>query len=178
MSLQGTYTVPQIMIDLEALAQKPNSALVSIGACSFGQGKIYSEFYIVIDAKSCVEKGLVVDPETIEWWKKQSPEARAVLRAPSVSIEKALEALVEWMPGAGSKGLRIWTNGISYDIPILTSAFEACGMKLPGHWANYLDARTIFKLCPEVTWERTEVAHNAMEDAKAQAIHLMKCLDL
>ena len=178
MSLQGTYSVPQIMIDLETLSPRYNAALLSIGACSFGEGKTYSEFYRVIDAKSCVAMGMHVDPDTMEWWKGQSSEAKAVFKALSIPLKQALLEFSEWMPGGGNKNMRLWANGLAHDIPILTNAFETCGMKLPGHWANQLDARTIYKLCPEVKWDRVTAAHNALDDAKAQALHLMKCLDI
>ena len=67
----------QVVVDLETLSTRPNSCIVSIGAVAFNlQEAILDEFFINVDASDCRSHGLHIDRNTIEWWKKQSKEAR------------------------------------------------------------------------------------------------------
>jgi len=62
-----------LMIDLETMGNVKNSAIVSIGAVEFNieNGDIGEEFYAVVNLQSCLDKGMVVNGDTIYWWLNQ-----------------------------------------------------------------------------------------------------------
>ena len=66
------------MIDIETLATSSDAALVSIAAVRFdlATGIIGDSIYIKIDKQSCLDYGLVVDADTVDWWMRQSKEAQ------------------------------------------------------------------------------------------------------
>ena len=66
-----------VMLDLETMGRKSNSALVSIGAVEFNllTGETGREFYKVIDLKSCLDLGLQVEASTIYFWLTEASQA-------------------------------------------------------------------------------------------------------
>jgi len=67
-----------VMLDLETMGRKSNSAIVSIGAVEFNieTGETGREFYAVIDLNSCLDFGLKVQADTIYFWLQQNQAAR------------------------------------------------------------------------------------------------------
>lgn len=164
-----------IMIDIETLGTAANSVILSIGAVRFDDsGQMDEEFYTNINIDSCLEKGLVVEGRTILWWMGQSDEARAALGLDEHSLTTALIDLAnafDW------KDTLVWCNGLSFDLPILDTAYRACGMQTPWQYYNGRDYRTIKCELSKEDFKALEVkpttGHNALEDAKAQALTLL-----
>lgn len=171
-----------VMVDLETLGTQPGSVILSIGAVLFepnpkeGDLFIGEEFYCVVGRPTCEAAGLTVSQDTLNWWKKQSPEARTVLEQSldpkqSVSIAKALTGLAAFIP----EGAKVWSNGANFDQPLLDVAYNKCGITLPWKYWNSRCYRTIVALHPNEKALRppTVCAHNALEDAKWQARHMV-----
>jgi DNA polymerase III epsilon subunit-like protein len=160
-----------VMIDIETLGTAANSVILSIGAVSFDdEGLLADEFYSNINIDSCLDKGLVVEGRTVVWWMGQSDEARATLGTNELSLPVALQQLTnafDW------RDTLVWCNGLSFDLPILDSAYRACGMQAPWQYYNGRDYRTIKGELPKEIFRALEVkptiGHNALADAKAQA---------
>lgn len=161
-----------IMLDLETLGSTPGSVILSIGACEFADGKIASEFYRRIDPESCIRAGLHVDIDTVLWWMKQSDDARLELTKVGDEIEYVLDAFRIWV--FDEKVCCMWGNGAAFDNVLLAEAYRKCGIELPWKYSNDRCYRTIKSLHPEIEIERTGTHHNALEDAKSQALHLMR----
>ena len=163
----------QIMIDLETLGQTPGSVIVSLGAVSFGGGQILGEFYERVDAESGVAAGLTLDPATVLWWMKQSEESRRELLQPGGKLSEVLLRFAYWVMDDDAE---IWGNGASFDNVLLASAYDA--VRLPQPWKYYNDRcyRTVKNLHPKITLAQTGVHHNALDDARSQALHLMEML--
>ena len=157
-----------IMLDLETLGKRPGCVVVSIGAVRFGPSGVGSEeFYSVLDRDAQQHRGLHIDPDTEEWWARQSDEARAVFNEPQLQVEQVLHAFNNFIgPSA-----HIWGNGANFDEPILTEVFRV--FEINQRWAFWRARchRTLVKLAPEVARPAPTVAHNALADAKAQAQH-------
>lgn len=70
-----------LMIDLETMGKNPNAPIVSIGGVFFApeKGELGPEFCIAISLESAMEQGAAPDGDTILWWLRQSPEARAAI---------------------------------------------------------------------------------------------------
>ena len=175
-----------IEIDLETLGTVPGSVILSIGAVVFDPDKpnthcLGEEFYCVVGRANSELRGLTVDQSTVDWWKKQSPEARQVLTDTEDPerydlLAEALIMLSEFITrGTTSKNVKVWSNGANFDQPLLAVAYHKCGIPLPWEYWNGMCHRTIKSICPSAkALEPPKVcAHNALEDAKWQAKHLV-----
>jgi exodeoxyribonuclease VIII len=165
----------QVMLDLETMSVRSNAAIASIGAVKFEVGTgIVDKFYRTIDLRTCKAVGLHIDPETVEWWNKQSKEARQALLKDNVSLNQALDDFTEWF---GRSSLPTWGNGAGFDNVIMENAFAACNMKRP--WRPWEDRcyRTIKNIIQVPADERQGVYHNALDDALHQTRHLLKILE-
>lgn len=162
-----------VMLDLETLGTKPGSAVLSIGAVEFDPStyELGREFYVVIDKESSLDYGLTVDPETVAWWEKQDPAARTVLTEKGVPVEEALRQFSEFMSPNSSETL--WGNGSDFDNVLLKAVYDNAGVTVPwSYWNNrcYRTMKNMFKQCK---LRRTGTHHNALDDAKSQATHLL-----
>lgn len=160
----------QVMIDLETLGNKPGSVIVAIGAVKFGSGEITSSFYERVDAESCVQLGLRLDAATVMWWLKQSDAARKEITRPGGKLSEVLMRFSSWVNDLDAE---VWGNGASFDNVLLSDAYDRA--QLPRPWKYYNDRcyRTVKNLRPEVPIMRGGTHHNALDDAKSQAKHLM-----
>lgn len=168
-----------VMIDIETLGTAANSVILSIGAVEFGPEGIGREFYVDVDIDSCQKKGLKIDGRTIAWWMTQGEDARALFQRDGESLESALHQLATAFDWSGTQ---VWCNGLNFDLPILDFAYRACGMDAPWAYYNARDYRTLRYDVPKETRELIEVepavAHDALEDARAQALTLLAIRDL
>lgn len=163
----------EIMLDLETLGVEPGCVVLSIGATDG-----FHEFECTIDIEDSCSKGLVIEPRTTLWWLEQSEDARKAICKPGEELHAALIRLVgtfDW------KNKRVWCNGASFDFPILKVAMSKVGMKLPWPYYSEMDFRTLKNLVTKETFDklrvRPTIAHNALEDARAQHSTLMNLLN-
>ncbi len=168
-----------IMIDIETLSTAKNAALVSIGAVFFNlaTGEIGESFYRTITRKSCEDKLMDVDDNTVAWWEKQSEEARAALSCPNAqTVAIVLHQFAAWIETHSEEHKPFaWGNGPSFDCAILSTAFAAVDIKLPWRYSNERCVRTIVDLGRSLLnidpkhSQIAGVAHNALDDAIHQA---------
>lgn len=169
------------MVDLETLGSVPGCSIVAIGAvaCTY-EGHITDEFYVVVSSESCRVWGLHEDQDTLAWWGRQSPEAQAVLvqaddPEASHALLDALRDFNEFVKRQPGRPL-VYGNGSDFDNAILATAARAAGTKLA--WPFWQNAcyRTEKRKAPWIKLERTGTAHNALDDARSQAEHLVRLL--
>ena len=161
-----------VMIDLETLDNVGTAAIVAIGACVFSGPKQGEKFYTAVDQTSSIALGLSVSLGTMEWWAKQTPQARAVFDDPDrLKILVALEAFAQWLFPLG-EDVRVWGNGASFDNAILAHAYRKAGRELP--WAFWND-RCYRTIAAGISERREQLGthHNALDDALSQAQHLV-----
>ena len=170
-----------VEIDLETLGTVPGSVILSIGAVIFDPTKepencLGREFYCVVSKQSCLDNKLTINADTLAWWEKQSPEARQVLADadnPEMAdtLSTALQLLADFIP----KDAIIWSNGANFDQPLLSVAYEYCCKPTPWKFWNSRCHRTILGLhpAPKSLMPKNQMAHNALEDAKTQAKHVV-----
>ncbi len=163
----------RVMLDLETLGEIPGAVITSIGAVKFGGGVLIDSFYRRVDVQSCIDMGLKMDASTVLWWLQQNEVARAELAKPGEHIASVLHNFDVWL---ATDEAEIWGNGASFDNALLAVAFNLCQRKQPWRPGNNRCYRTIKNLYPEIKIERTGTHHNALEDAKSQALHLMQML--
>lgn len=164
-----------IMLDLEAFDTAPDAAIVAIGAVSFDMqaGRIESEFYQRVSLSSSCRVGGTISPDTVMWWLRQSQESRDELSGESASIQYALALFSAWI-GENNDGVRVWGNGAAFDNVILRRTYERCEMQPPWQWWNDRCYRTARDIMPPVDIPPfSGVRHNALDDARSQALHLI-----
>ena len=169
------------MIDLETLGTQPGSVILSIGVVEFDpaapvESCLGREFYCVVSQEDSVIKGMTVSQDTLDWWNKQSAETRKVLTdssdpAMSAGLSDSLSTLTTFL----GEGAVVWSNGANFDQPLLDVAYNRVGIALPWKYWNSRCYRTIKGICPNAKnlEPKTVCAHNALADAKWQALHLV-----
>jgi hypothetical protein len=163
-----------VMIDLETMGNRPSAPIIAIGAAMFDKDEVHDEFYVVVDLADSVAEGGVMDPSTVLWWMKQSDEARAEFQREGMPLRAALDSFQAWISGVELDG--VWGNGASFDNVILSESYRRMGSEAP--WPFWKDRcyRTV-KSMAVVPMSRTGTHHNALDDARDQALHLMTIND-
>nr|WP_302981520.1 3'-5' exonuclease [Plesiomonas shigelloides] len=170
-----------LMLDLETMGTKPNAPIVSIGAVFFNpdSGEFGEEFYTPVSIESAMRDGAVPCGKTINWWLRQSPEARAAIC--SDSAQDITVALVQFNSfihknAVDIKSLKVWGNGATFDNVIIRQTYErSLGFECPWPFWNDHDVRTMVTLGLNVGFNpKHEMpfdgdVHNALADAKHQA---------
>ena len=121
-----------VMVDLEALGRRAGCKILSIGAVQFNADGLGAQFYttVLIDE----QHGLHEDAETLAWWAKQSPEARAAVftvDSTKPRLCEALEAFNLFLAQIGHERVRVWGNGSDFDNAILYAAYAVATVE-PG----------------------------------------------
>jgi len=166
------------MLDLETFSPSPRAMILSIGAVRFSLDKLElgDEFYHVIDLTSYDDPTFDFSPNTFYWWMGQGDEAKKIFDADTVKvgIKKALAEFTYFVKNSNSdSSVLIWGNGASFDNVIIRHAYEVC--KFPVPWSHKQDVcfRTIRRMFPHTKVEGG-VAHNALQDAKNQALTMIQ----
>lgn len=162
-----TKRMNNIMIDNETLGTTSDAVIMSIGAVRFNlEGDIdESGFYSSISVDSNLEHGRAIHEDTLIWWLDQPAEARKVFKEPKVTLEQALMDLIDFV----EDGDIIWSNGASFDIPMLEHAFRQLDLTAPWKFFNSRCVRTYKALPGAEKVGKPTTSHNALRDAIDQA---------
>ncbi|MDM3348653.1 exonuclease [Citrobacter sp. Cf116] len=104
--LDAFYT--HLMVDMETMGNGPDAPIVSIGAVFFdpSTGNTGAEFYQVVSLESSMSFGMKPDASTIQWWLKQSSEARsAILVDETMGLRESLELLADFIAENAANGM-------------------------------------------------------------------------
>ncbi|CAD5356974.1 exonuclease [Citrobacter freundii] len=176
--LNAFYT--HLMVDMETMGNSPDAPIVSIGAVFFdpSTGNTGAEFYQVVSLESSMSFGMKPDASTIQWWLKQSSEARsAILVDEAMGLLETLELLADFIAenaANGSHTVQLWGNGCSFDNVILRRAYALTDTPFAVPFWNDRDVRTMVELGKSVGINpRYDIPfegdmHNALSDARHQ----------
>ncbi|HFT7643491.1 TPA: 3'-5' exoribonuclease, partial [Citrobacter freundii] len=176
--LNAFYT--HLMVDMETMGNSPDAPIVSIGAVFFdpSTGNTGAEFYRVVSLESSMSFGMKPDASTIQWWLKQSSEARsAILVDEALGLRETLELLADFIAensANGSHTVQLWGNGCSFDNVILRRAYALTETPFAVPFWNDRDVRTMVELGKSVGINpRFDIPfegdmHNALSDARHQ----------
>lgn len=185
-----------IQIDLETWGKKPGCAIRSIGASVWDnltgqQVPGAPTFYVNVCKKSCFDKGLTFDANTVRWWEQQGDAAKAALEVDQVSLTQALNDLRCWYGhvinahGDGDN-VEVWGNGKEFDISILEACYAAVHQRAPWPFWASADVRTavlfgrMLGIDVKGNLPFTGVQHFALDDSThqgqytAETLHLIK----
>ena len=170
------------MLDLETFGNTTESVIVAIGAVKFEPhantrrypAKLDDDgFYVNVCPRDCQNYGLEISADTVLWWLDQSAEAREAITKPEkIPLKDALSQFSDWLPDDAV----VWGNGSDFDNALLARAYEKTGLKVPWSFRNNRCYRTIKNLLPNIKIQREGNHHNALDDAKSQALHLTTIL--
>lgn len=164
-----------IMIDLETMGTRPNAPIVAIGAVAFNAHGVEKEFYCTVSLHSAVRSGAVIDPSTVMWWLGQDKIAQDALtdkQEEAVAIDVALADFMQFVCSYGDSLNGVWGNGATFDNVLMHESGKRCGVLMWEFWKDKC-YRTVKGMYPDVKMERTGTHHNALDDAKSQALHLI-----
>ena len=167
-----------LMIDIETLSTSSNAVILSIAAVKFAFGSNDTEtFSVNICPKSSKNFGMIVSSDTIDWWKKQKPEALKTFMENQVDICDALDQLNAFI-GPDTKDIVFWSNGTNFDFPILQWSYNATGKNIPWKYWNIRDTRTVYAIfgIDMLKYERVGTYHNAIDDCLTQIKALKEAL--
>lgn len=184
----------EVMVDLETLDNVPGGVILSIGAVFFDwRARVLGpRFYTTISVASSKHYGLSVSADTLAWWEKQSPEARRVLEEAmgphACPLPDALAGFGVWLAQHcqerdknGLPAVNLWGNGSDFDNAFLQVAYARVGSKPQWNFWRNESFRTLknrvgntFYRVPKPEVQGT--AHNALDDAVAQARHACELL--
>lgn len=163
------------MLDIETAGSEPGSAILSIGACYFGDDGVGDTFYRPVQLFSSLMAGLTVTTDALAWWRRQSPQVIAATQPLQgvVTLAEALDSFAAFIDGAAA----LWAKGPDFDCVVLGAAYRALGERQPWTFSHTRDVRTIMALAGPVECPRRDGAmeHHALSDAIEQADIVRAC---
>ncbi len=126
------------MVDIETLSTNSGGSLVSIGACYFGSG-IGATFYRAVRWD---REDMPINPGTLRWWLQQDNCTSELIGEPRYPMDLVLDQFSDFI----SNHKRIWAKGPDFDLNMLQSHYQATGKKLPWHFRDARDVRTMIWL--------------------------------
>jgi hypothetical protein len=157
-----------LMVDIETLSTKPNAAILSIGAVGFHPTTVIESppwFYIEVDPESMGSE-FNREPATLDWWAKQAHQPTG-----STPIQEALNNFLNFL--SSKKWCAIWANSPSFDLVILKSAFELCGLVWPLPYYIEHDVRTVNNLLL-TKQQKIKPTHHAIHDCQGQILRVQQ----
>lgn len=165
-----------IMIDIESLDTSPDCVILTIGAVLFdpkGFGVIEKlELRPTIEEQTEIYNRSI-NEDTLRWWSEQSPEAleEAMGDTGRISFKEAMETLYKFCWNRRA----VWSNGASFDIVVMESAWRNLDMRIPWPYYTVRDTRTLYEIAGVSLKDGGHVtSHRAVEDAERQAIVVQK----
>ena len=161
-----------VMVDIETMGTGLTPAIKSIAAVEFDMntGEIGESFKIGITLSSNEQYGLNCEANTVEWWLRQSKEAKlSLLGMKEYDLKSALFQFSKWFRNLD--GVKtIWSKGPNFDLRVLFTAYSKTGLRVPWHYTNERCVRTIMSLHPKCTElaDPPEVSHDPEQDCHYQ----------
>ena len=174
-----------IVLDLETLALSEDAAILQIGCAlpQFSANKLLKRanhiipfFEATIAYEQAINSEFSKDPDTLDWWEKQSVEARKSVFSGQDSYIDAFEKLRDWMLSIKAAGfeIRLWGNGPEFDNRILDYALNCFNIRDLWNFRNNHSMRTAQLFFPQdKDWceemGKRYIKHTALGDASYEA---------
>lgn len=181
-----TYSLDDVMVDIETLGQGHNAHILSIGAVRFNpnfyEPDKWGKFYRIV---MTVQPGAVIDVSTVVWWMGQAVVNPAAAKAlfdvnnQPIFLAKALAEFATFCEGATA----LWSNSPTFDETILRDAAKREGLQFAMSYRTSRDQRTLVALANRILGGLNQkidipfngVPHNALDDAMHQAQIVTHC---
>lgn len=169
-----------LMLDFETLGTDFDTICLSLGAVAFNRDGIIAEKLFDFDLKDQVGNKRTFSAETLQWWMRQSDEARKVFLPgeDKLSIAEFSHSFGTFIDGAlfevdeERDELKCWGNGANFDVVLAENLIKAAGDDIPWKFWNVWCFRTFDKLtdCKRLFGKPNKhgTHHNALDDARYQ----------
>jgi hypothetical protein len=159
-----------VMIDIEAMGQKPGCAIFELAAVKFDlhTGATGAEFLAKIEPSHGIH-----EPDTVAWHREQGTYPMPG-RAAQEDVTAAFYRFDAWLSAIGPVE-RVWSWGATYDFPVLQAIWTGNGPTpdLPWKYHQALCARTVWKLAFG-DLRHADRPHKAVEDCRAAVADLAR----
>lgn len=167
------------MIDLETLDTETSAVVTSIGIVCFDRHLVLDKLEVHVDIQNQLEFfNRTINKDTLCWWLKREDNARKALtdgQDESMALPQALSRVTNFIKANNDGSTIVWGNGASFDNAILASLYAAEKTTIPWDYWDDRCYRTIKSLHKGLKINREAgVYHRAVDDAEAQAVHLIK----
>lgn len=164
------------MLDTESIGLNPDAALVSIGAVMFDEnGGLGASFYRVIHLATSVNAGFKMEPGAVLFWLSQPDEARNAILFNALPMVDVMKEFADWLTAqCPREEVLVWGCSPAFDCIKVEAHCKAAGVRTPWSYYNERCYRTIRERNKVVEEDERIGLHNALDDAKHQALHLIK----
>jgi len=184
-----------VMVDVECLSLRPDAVILSIGAVQFNPWHIDDwaslslpsrSFYSALPMEIQIEEfGGHISAYTLAWWFRQLPDAQSVFEETTkIKNHHLHERLLAFTQFTGTTLDGLWATPSHFDYPKLDWLFDKCGIQFPCPYYRIHCGMSLKQLA-DPNGDRLEVyvppgftTHNALDDAKKQALQVQQCLRL
>lgn len=158
-----------LSVDIETLGKNPDAVVLTIGLSVFNMNGVIHSEQVNLDRTEQSRLGRHIDPETVDWWMRQSDVARADTFPGDgyLSVRSGLSLISALWEQHNLK----WAWGLSaqFDLGILEDLHRSVDYRHPWSHRQSMCLRTLSKLRPSVERPKAVTAHSAKSDAIAQA---------
>jgi DNA polymerase III epsilon subunit-like protein len=162
--------IKHLMVDIETLSHQPDAAIIAIGAVTFTEDEILSQFEMQIDPVWTHGHRSV---STMEWWNKQDEQVRSrMFRGKQLpgDVCRRFSNFIEL-----NQPKYVWANAPTFDLVILRNYFRECRLEFPISFRMERCFRTLKAMADEVFDgtlpypSNSFGKHDALSDAMYQA---------
>lgn len=134
-----------IFINLDTLALEANAVILAIHAVKFSPlSNEFEHLDIYPSLEDQLASNRVIDDSTMVWWEMQpSNVIEDVFRDTRTPFNEAINTLNKFCQHVPN----IWCKRLSFEIPMLTSAFKTTNTPTPWQLYNLRDTGTLFDYC-------------------------------
>jgi hypothetical protein len=190
-----TEHLTSLMIDIETLGKYDDCVILSIACVPFTltNHDYFSTFLnnglmIKFNVEEQIKKyHRSVSEDVVNWWRKQSKEARDANLKTSPNDMTVVDGLIKLSKFIGDSGYNfkksyVWTRGVGFDCSKIENLYETCtSLSLPFNVWKVRDSRTYIDiLCGvddgkydlKIGTPNNFIAHNCLHDAALEAARL------
>lgn len=186
-------------IDTETLSKSANGVVLSLSIVPFDfeeEGVTFKKLLKRgINLKMSVKEQVKTHkrklcPETMDWWAKQSPEARQILKASpdDLTIDETLDAFESFLKDNGYEKKHSWlfARGTVFDFAKLETMYENVDREIPYQYNMVNDLRTMVNCFTGVKDGRYDtdgnrdgfVHHNSLHDAASDSMTMIEIYNM
>ena len=171
------------MIDLETYALDDNAVILSVGISVVdSEWNEVDSYYVNVNIDEQVNTGRNINPDTVEWWSKQSSEAVNTIfdnpDYPQANVNIVADDIVRltniWRARTGDKIL-YWGNSARFDVEKLNTFIYlySTDVETAEFFPDYFQRcfktlRDVSEAFYGVKYNREDVKHDALADARQQ----------